>query len=276
MPKRELLLMDSGAFSADTPDNNIYRPAYLDQLIISMRGQTTAAASVTWSTLMAALSKFTTKLNGVPVADISLTDLFALNHLWIGSRPLGISSGATATNPCRIMGVVLPVGLPSGPEILTYKAAYTAQTNLGTVTLNILAEYADMPIKPSLFRITTYSYTPPSTGALNKALSMTAKGPLEALLIYATTIPTSAADTKTVDKLEVRVGGLVQISTNWEALKAAPQAGATSSETVVEGVVDNYVLLDLRGDPIPAGADVDIYINSGDTNAVRIITIERA
>jgi len=276
MSKRQILLQDSGAFSADTADLSIYRPAYLHNILIAMRGQTTAAASVTWPTLMAALSKFTTKLNGVPLADISLVDLFALSHHMLGLRPIGISSGTTATNPCWILGVVLPVGLPGGPEILTWKAAYTAQTNLGTVTLTALAEYADVPIYPSPYRITSYAYTPPSTGALNRALSMTTKGPLEGILIYATTIPTSTASTKTVDKIEVRVGGLVQISTNWEALIGAKEGGAITEGTVTETVVDNYAYLDLRGDPIPAGADVDVYINSGDTNAVRIITVERA
>jgi len=276
MPKRQILLQDAGTFTADTQDNSIYRPAYLHNIILSLRGQTTAAASVTWPTLTAALSKFTLKLNGVPLADIQGVDLFALDHLMLGSRPLGISSGATSTNPCRIMGIVLPVGLPAGPEILTWKGSYTAQTNLGTVTLSALAEYADTPIYGAPYRITTYNYTAASTGALNKAVSLTSKGPLEGLLIYATTIPTSAADVKTVDKVEIRVGGLVQLSTTWETLKAATQAGATNEGTVTEGVVDNYVYLDLRGDPIPAGSDVDIYINSGDTNAARVITIERA
>jgi hypothetical protein len=275
MPKFHVLLADNSALTADTEDLTIHRPKYLHQLVLSLYGENTAASSVSWGSLLGLVGKLTLKLNGVAKIDVKGSDLFALANYLLGVRPLGISSGSSTDNPCRVMGIPVPVALPSGPETLTYKISVGTVSGLDTTKYTLLAEYADATIAAPPYTITTYDYTPPSTGALNKALSTTTKGTLDGILMYATTVPTSTSNTKTIDKVEVRVGGIVQLSDAWESLRAAVQCGSVPADTVSEGILDNYVFLDLRGDPIPAGSDVDVYINSGDTNAVRLITVER-
>jgi hypothetical protein len=276
MPKFHVLLADNSGFTADTEDITIHRIKYLHQLILSLYGENSGATSVSWDNLLGLIDKLTLKLNGVPKIDISGPDLFALANYLLGVRPLGITSGNATSNPCRVMGIPVPVALPIGPETLTYKLSYAPVSGLTNTKYTLMAEYADATIWSPPYTITTYSYTPPSTGALNKALSTITKGALEGILIYATSVPSSTSNTKTVNKVEVRVGGVVQLSDSWESLRAAVQAGSVAADTVSEKILDNYVFLDLRGDPIPAGSSVDVFINSDDIQPVRLILVERA
>ena len=279
MPKRHILLEDESSFTATTADMTIHRPAYIHQLVLSERCQSSAGANVTWAALLDLVNPLTLKLNGVPFCDIRGSDLFALDNLVFGQKAIGFDSGAITDRYGRVMGLTIPIGLPTGPETLTYKAAYAAVSGADRTAITLEVVYADVAIYPSMYRITTYDFTPPSTGALNKAIATTTKGPLEGILFYAYNIPAAATNYKGVDKVEVRVGGIVQISTNWEALRAANQCGSVADLAAAEGVLDNYAWLDLRGDPIAAGADVDVFINSNyiaANNLVRLIPVERA
>jgi hypothetical protein len=144
-----------------------------------------------------------------------------------------------------------------------------------TEKLTIIGEYQDEALTAPPLRLLRYNFTPPSTGAMNKALDTIATGTIDKFLIRSYTVPTDSSDNATVDELELWVGGDLKTRTNVWQMYTPIEYVDNVNGTATSKIINNWLVLDMKDGPITAGSKYEIYIKSDDTNAVRIIPIER-
>jgi hypothetical protein len=272
---RDITLLDESSFTASSDDVIVSRPGTLDEMIISMKAEPTSATDITTAALLPLVQPFELKRNGVAFISIRGDDLYALNNYLLGLRPVAFASGATTDYNSRVMGLRIPVYLTRGDDTLTYKITRVAVSNADTETISLMARFLEAAPAQGWLEYTTYSYTPSASGSSLRAMDVKSTGDLIGLLIYGTTIPLTSADTTTVDKLQLRLDGEITHEATWQTLRAPTESGSVADATVPEGILDNYVFWDFRKEPIPAGKRIEVYVNAGDTNAVRMIPIFR-
>ena len=272
---RDITLLDEGSFTASTDDVIVSRPGTLREMILSMKAEPTSAADITTAALLPLVQPFELKRNGVAFISIRGDDLYALNNYLMGYRPVAFASSAATDYNSRVMGLRIPVYLAKGDDTLTYKITRVAVSDADTETLSLLARFQEAAPAQGWHEFTTYSYTPSASGSSLRAMDVKSTGELIGLLIFGTTIPTTSADTTTVDKLQLRLDGEITHEATWQTLRAPSAPGNVADATVPEGILDNYVFWDFREEPIAAGRRIEVYINAGDTNAVRLIPIFR-
>jgi len=118
-------------------------------------------------------------------------------------------------------------------------------------------------------------YTPPATGAMYRALERVLAGDLEGILFFSTTVPGDTADTSTIDSLELYVGGdLVTRTREMIVYSPAPYIELAAGSPAAR-ILEKWMFLDLRAEPIPAGSSIRLDIMSDDVQPIRIIPIER-
>ena len=88
-------------------------------------------------------------------------------------------------------------------------------------------------------------------------------------------MPTDSSDVSTVNEIELEVGGVLVTRSNvWQLLAHAPYVDDVDG-TPTSKIFRNWLFIDLKREPIAAKMPYKLYIKSDDTQAVRIIPIER-
>lgn len=274
MPRVLDLIRDQSGFTASTDDIRVDYAGFLKGFDVALKGDLAATTTVTLGAFLDLLQPLEVKLNGVPFVSIRGTDLLALNCLFLGKTPIAIVGAAGEDD--KISGLEVPVNAPAGIGMVHVRATRVAVTNLSGELLTLLKEeLSAAPAGAARLKYTTLAYTPAASGSRLRAADLALEGALIGLLLYSTTIPTATADTVSADKLDLVIAGRIQERRNWQELTGPRKVGAYPEGTNILGVVDNYALWDLSEEPVPAGSRVELYINAGDTNAIRIIPIER-
>jgi len=85
---KKTLVLNFSPFTATTDDIVVTQKYFLDSFSLAFQGDMTAAASVSWTSLLALVDPFEVKLDAVPIISINAEDLYALNNLWLGKRPI--------------------------------------------------------------------------------------------------------------------------------------------------------------------------------------------
>jgi len=270
---RDTVLLDESSFTASTDDVIVSRPGALREMLLSIAAEASGANDITVAALLPLVQPLELKRNGVAFISVRGDDLYALNNYLMGFRPVAFNSGAVDNQKARVMGLRIPVDLPRAEDTLTYKVTRVAVTNADTETLTLLARFTEGAPAGGVYEYTTYAYTPSAAGSYLRALDVKSTGDLIGLLVYSTTIPSATANTITANKFQLRLDGEITHEETWLALRAPSSSGNVADATIPEGVLDNYVFLDFRGEPIAAGKRIELYINAGDTNAIRLIPV---
>lgn len=267
------MLKDETSFTASTDDVQISRPAILRELVLSMKVASTTGTSVAESSILPLVQPFELKRNGSAIISIRGDDLYALNTYLLGVRPVSFATSTTTAQSGRVMGLRIPVNYPAGMDVLTYKVTRVAVSVADTETISLLARFSGASPETGWYEFTTFNYTASATGALGLAVDTTNGGKCIGILLFGTTVPTAAANSPTINKLQVKVDGEIKYDENWETLRRVPTAGGISGTSVPEAILDNYVMLDLRDEPIDAGKRIEIFTNAATADAARIIPI---
>jgi hypothetical protein len=263
------------AFTANIDDTKIETPKNLINLRLSIQGDMTGASAVSPETFVNILNPFEFKVGAVPRIRLSGLELLAFNKLFLKHEPVMMRAGATTDDKTRINDLIIPMNYAAPIPPLYYNITRSAVSGVDMEKLTLLMELSDAaPTGPRL-QVMKYSYTPSATGAMYKALERLLAGDLLGILFYSTTVPTDSADTSTIDSVELYVGGDLVTRTREMAIYSPSPYIENSDGTPTARILDNFMLLDLRDEPIPAGSSIRIDIQSDDTNAVRIIPIER-
>ena len=256
-------------FDADTDDIEILYERYIHEFQIGIKFQQNGATSPTIDEVLEVLSRIEVKLRGSVISEITGNDLLALDCLYFQHEPYYVLP--TADNEYGyIEGLRLPLTIPAGSGTLAYRLFYEAPTTLDNVQLNIVRLESAEVIEPGIYAIKRFDFTPPSTGAENIALDTSFDGDLHALLLYSTTVPSTSSTNATVKKIILERGTEQLMKTTIHDLRTAVEY---PHDSTLRGLVDNYLLIDLRKNPIAAGERVRLKIVSDDTNSVKIIPI---
>jgi len=268
--RRSRLVRDFADFTASTELIPATADAYIDKLTLGFQGDMTAAASVSVESLLGLLSEIEVRRLGSPVVVMSAKDLLALNCLWLGKSPLTIVATAATDDKTVINGLDLPLWQPPTTYGgITYRLIYSSVSGVDTEKLTVAEIYSEKVYRERyLHAVKLEGVTAAVTGYGNK-LYPTVIGDLVGCLIFSTTIPTNVSNTVTVEKIKVFVDGVPQIERNWRELQAEAKRGMQSAVFASPGnrtIHDNYALLDLQDDPIPAGTKVEIDVYAGVVN----------
>jgi hypothetical protein len=266
MPSESQLILDEVAFMSDV--NPMDLPSGpLESLLIGMNGQTSTTASVKAVTGMASISLLRIFLNGLKT-EISGLDLVAYNLLAQSNVPLTVNSGTSANNPWSIMGLCLPLNIPSNVKA-QIQVVYVAQTNnqlgkiciFGTKRANLPGPFVGLQRKP---------ITPTVTASYGNRLNISMAGAkITGLLLWSTTIPTTTAVTTSLHKLRLIVKGAILNEYNWFCM--GPNQNAQPGDSDLNGLIDNYRFIPFA-EPIDA-SDVIADIYADDTNACVVIPV---
>jgi len=268
---RKRLFYDKVTFTADTDDITIIQPRYIHDIDISFTCLQNGATSPTLADILSVISKVQVKLTGKIVTELSGQDILAYTCLVEQKSPK--YTIPTADNEYgRVEGLILPLRLRPGEHTLSVRFFHESVSTIDTEKLSFATLEADEVLEDRHIEMPTFNFTPPSTGAYNTALDVSFAGDLTGFLVYSTTIPTTTADTATVKKLRIKVGGDIVFEDIWENLSAQTPY---PEDSTLRSILDNYIFIDLRKAPIAAGSRVEIEIWSDDTNTVKIIPIIR-
>ena len=202
------------------------------------------------------------KVGGVPRVRLSGEELRVVSALVAGRVPEHQTAGAATDDKTRIMDCVLPLNLPTGTPSPYYSVDYSAVSGVDTTKLTIIGEYQDEDLEEAPLRLLEYSFTPPSTGAMNKALDTTSLGEIDKFLIYSTTVPTDSSDNASCDELELWVAGDLKTRTNvWQMYHPIEYLDNVDG-TITAKTIDKWLVLEMKKGPIPPGTKYTIYILS--------------
>jgi len=272
------LIKDRAGFTTDIPLTNLSSGVYIDKLTLHWKGEMTAAASVGVASLLDLVNPVEVRLFGSPIVSLRGSDLYALNDLFLGKRPITIVATAATDSHTKIMGLDVPLYQPArGPGELALLVGREAVSGVDTETISI-AEIANTEKLEEawLHYVEMPGVTAGATGYGN-IVELPSPGDLLFIIFYSTTIPTTTSETATVQSVKVEIAGVPAVERNWHEMKADVSRGGSTGLFGSPGdtsILDNYGVIDFRKDPIPKGTDVSIDINAGVANeAYRIIPI---
>lgn len=269
MAIKKRLIRDEVSFTTDTDDILIDQPRYIDSFDIALDYLQNGTTAPTLADALGIIESVQVKLGGRIITELSGTDLLALNALMLGREikyivPAGDNQAGT------IEGLRLPVWLTPSELSLAIRFNKGSVATIDTEQLTFSVLEADEPLRDRHLEMPRFSFTPPSTGTFNTALDTSFAGDLIGLLVYSTTIPTTTNDNASVAKLRLKVDGDIVYEGNWLEMSADT---TYPGDSTLKGIVDNYVFLDFRRQPYPAGSSIAVDVESDDTNIVRIIPI---
>jgi len=271
------LIWNRDEFTASTALENFSPGRYIDKINIHIKGEMTAAASVSAPAFAAIIDPLEVRLLGSPVVFIRGTDLWALNILYLKKNPLTIVAGAATDQHTKIMGLECPIWQP--PRAigeLTIKVNRTAVSGVDTETLTVAELSSDATLEPTYFHAVEIPATTASVTGWGNFTDFPQPGDLHGVLLYSTTIPTATSEVATIQELMLVIDGMRAFHANWHELKGDAPSHATFADPADATFIDNYAYIDLSKDPVPAASSVRLDVNAGVANeAYRVIPIYR-
>ncbi len=281
MPKHRIISLQTqpGAnlgesFTASIPNRTInvqVGEAYWDSLTLGFRG--TLTTTVLLETFLPLVNPLTFIANE-PRIQLNGRDAFALSTAWYGQPPR-YNEGATGTTD-TVYGIHIPLWVkPKTTESYAWNATRVAVTNVASEVLNLGLEYlfTPPPAEP-IAGIDRLSYrgsgridarqipftTPSATGIAQVTPKLPKLGKLLGLLVFNTTVPTSAAVTADTEFVFLDSSKSRIVSATWSDLQAnfwspGDFTRADATALVTRQVLQNYGWLDFRDEPIDLVAD---------------------
>jgi len=282
MPKHRIISLQTQpganlgeAFTASIANRTIsvqVGEGYWDSLTLGFRGTLTGTI---------ALESFLTLVNPLtfianePRIQLTGRDAFALHTAWYGQPPK-YNEGATGTTD-TVYGIHIPLWVKpkAATESYAWNVTRVAVTNVASEVLTLGLEYLFAPPAAELLAgIDRLSYrgpgridarqipftTPAATGIVQVTPKLPKLGKLLGLLVFNTTVPTSAAVTADTEFLYLDSSKSRIVSATWSDLQAnlwSPTdfTRADATALVTRQVMQNYGWIDFRDEPIDLIAD---------------------
>lgn len=272
------LLENRTAMTSSIPTRNLSSGRYIDELHLELKGSLTSVTQVTVAAMLDLLQPLTIRLYGSDVISIRGSDLYALNVLFLGYNPFSIYGTAATSDQTKIFGLRVPLWQPprsSGQ--LTYTANRVAVSNAGTETITICEWSNDKILKPRYLYYVEIPMTLAAATGFGNRKELPQVGDLLGVLMWSTTVtPTSGDTTTSIDQVRVEVNDQRIMDLTWQDLKANKTIGHVPLFTSPAdlSILDNYVFLDFRDDPIPKGNKITLDISAGTaSDPIRLIPI---
>lgn len=272
------LLENRTAFTASLPTRNLSSGRFIDELALEIKTENSTFNATTIASLLDLLQPITVRLFGSDIISIRGSDLYALNVLMLGFNPFSVVGSATTDSQNKIMGLRVPLWQsprPSGQ--LTYTCTRVAETNADTETLTMCEWSNDKILKPKYLYYVEIPMTLAGATGFGNRKELPRVGDLLGILMFSTTIPSASVETtSSIDQLRVEIDDTRVMDFTWQDLKAGGKFGtiALMSSPADASIIDNYVFVDFRDDPITKDHKITLDINAGTaSDAVRIIPV---
>lgn len=264
------------AFTASISERNLIpKDKFLDHLLLSVRGAVSTAA-VALETFVGLLTPLTVKAGQETRIQLRLRDLIALQAFYYGETP-EMWENTDNTGQDFVFGVKIPIQETINPEqVYSYSATRVAQTNIASEELALVGGYmADAKGKKPIVATELQYTTAAATGITQLGVQVPPIGKIIGIIVFNTTIPTDAASTFSVQRLQVLLNGAVSSKLPMSVGKRIVSGVSDGLLTPINDVLKPYSFFDFREEPIDAVANavtfaVDVQATS---EAVRIIAV---
>ena len=145
----EAITAKNSTFTADSLNNTLQgaKSKYLDSISLTVSALQNGGSATTIASLLGLVNRATVSVSGTVEMDCSLTDLYALNQLWLGNTPrTKIGAGDNQQN--IVSGINFPIWFPSVAAETQFSAYYTAVTNADNTTLSATATFFSVTCLP--------------------------------------------------------------------------------------------------------------------------------
>jgi hypothetical protein len=264
---------------------------------IAYRG--TLTGTVTMESFLQLVNPFVFLANE-PRVVITGRDAFALSTAWYGQSP-SLNEGATGTTD-SVFGIQIPLWVKVGPkELYSYNATRVAVANVASEVFHAglfaLDKPPDLsynspsgnwglkaPNGPGRLDIRQILATLPAATGYSQILPTIPRiGLLRGLLIFNTTVPTSAAVTGSVQRLQLQLPSSNPVDIHWNDMqstfrKAIDFTRADATAMTTRQILQNYGWVELRDTPIDLVANnvainVDVQLASDPIRIIPVIEI---
>jgi hypothetical protein len=227
-------------------------------------------------------------------------DAFALSTAWYGQSP-SFNEGATGTTD-SVYDIQIPLWIKVGPkELYSYNATRVAVANVASEVFHAgllaLDKQPDLsynsplgnwgfkaPNGPGRLDIRQILATLPGAVGYTQILPTIPRiGLLRGLLVFNTTVPTSAAVTASIQRLQLQLPTSNPVDAHWADMQAAFRKAidftrADATALVARQVLQNYGWIELRDTPIDLVANnvainVDVEVASDPIRIIPVIEI---
>lgn len=254
------MLQDRDTFTASTPMINMTGGRYVDYLSVNSTGVQTTDTDPTVATFMGSINPFEVFLKGSPVVQATFEELYALDLLAFGINPFNKAAAPTNTSDQVNIGVTVPLWQPPRSlGELKYRATFNTVTSIGSNTLTVMEASNTRVLNPKYLQyVSLPSTSAGATGYGNRVEIGRTIGELEGMLIRAATIPTTTAETSTVQRIDIYANEVKTGTREWRELAIDAKTGFHPLFTAPADttIIDNYRFLNMTYDPIPRGVNV--------------------
>jgi hypothetical protein len=272
--KTSKLLRNWVSFTTSLAEDGIETEQVVAGLHLGLGFVQDGATAPTLATMLGSLDFVTINASGMPPSRILGEDIYALDNLWFGKRPIHvIPAGDNQTG--GVLGLYVPVWANAKERRVSYSIGRTDITTTDGETISVLAELTENQDPAGQYILETIEYTPASTGASLKAASKKLDGDLEGILLFGTTIPTTTNMNASIKEITIKLPGGKEYEAEWSTLGAMGSAGSIADASIPEGILDNYRVIDFRNEPVPAGETIEIFTKADAADACRFVLIQR-
>jgi len=234
------ILLNRSNFTTSTGDLNI--PAdnvkYLD---IGLQGMQCGGTACDFATLGATLDTIQITLGGENICNLIFRDLLTLNHIWEDIYP-HLVLGAGAGNNCYFDGVRLPLHVTKYGKNLSVKFNWLTNANINQDALYLLLscayQYREQPFASHF----NYQYRVTLSTAAWQEISLDYAGAeCIGILLYSTTIPTTAAVTTDISEVKLLVDDREVYHEPWGTMTRLHLNVDTNDDANWGAETDNYL-----------------------------------
>ena len=148
----EAITSKNSAFTADLLNQTMQgaKSKYLDSVSITSSSLQNGGSAATIANQLGLVNRLTVSVAGTVEVDLSLTDLYALNQLWLANAPY-TKIGAGDNQQNITAGIQMPLWFPNTSNETQISAYYSAVTNADNTTISLTANYqAGVPRRTAL------------------------------------------------------------------------------------------------------------------------------
>jgi hypothetical protein len=154
----EAITNKNSTFTADLLNQTLQgaKSKYLDSISITTSALQNGGTAVTMANLIGLINRVTVSVAGTVEVDLSQTDLYALNQLWLSNTPR-TKVGAGDNQQCIISGLQLPLWFPAVANETQVSFYYSAVTNADSTSISSTANYQGSIPRNTALHYTKYS-----------------------------------------------------------------------------------------------------------------------
>ena len=148
----EAITAKNSSWSQDSLNNTLQgaKSKYLDSLSFTVGGLQNGGSVPTIANLLGTINRITVSVAGTVEMDLSLTDLYALNNLWLANE-MRTKISAGDNQQAWVSGIQMPVWFPAVANETQVSLYYSAVTNADNLTVSATANYqASVPRRTAL------------------------------------------------------------------------------------------------------------------------------